>query len=97
MDAFVQQIGQSNPELLRTIQQNQEAFVSMLNEATPASSESSGGGGGGGVTAPAVSGGGSGGGPRPGPDQNTILVSPQDRDAIQRVSLVNDQNKEKFY
>lgn len=91
LDAFIQQIGQTNPQLLQTIQQNQEAFVRMLNEGGPGSgsgntggstgAQGSGGGGGGG-------GGGSGG--RAAPGQTAIFLSPQDRDAIDRLKALGN-------
>lgn len=76
LDAFIQQIGQTNPQLLQVIQQNQDAFVRMLNEP-------SGGSGGGG-------GGGNQGSGRAVPGQNAIIVSPQDRDAIERLKALGN-------
>ena len=69
--------------MFQTISQNQEAFVRMINE------EEEGGGGG----APAGTGGGGGGpsDPSSGASQlmepGVIAVTPQDKDAIERVSL----------
>ncbi|KAL7648345.1 UNVERIFIED_CONTAM: hypothetical protein RMT77_000251 [Armadillidium vulgare] len=93
LDAFIQQIGQTNPELLQVIQQNQEAFVRMLNEAPPSSGGS--GPGTGGSTTGSGTGTGTGstpssGGQRGASGQNTILVSPQDRDAIERLKALGN-------
>ena len=76
LNALLQNIGQSNPELLQIISQNQEAFIRMINE--PDGGESGG-----------ESGGRSSGG-RPGGEDNlgesgVITVSPQDKEAIERV------------
>ncbi|PSN36350.1 UV excision repair protein RAD23 B [Blattella germanica] len=91
LNAVLQQIGQTNPALLQLISQNQEAFVRMLNEpAAP------GGGGGGGA------GGGGGGGrggnqevsptagnpPIGGAAAAVLQVSPQDREAIERLKAL---------
>ncbi|XP_042241908.1 UV excision repair protein RAD23 homolog B-like isoform X2 [Homarus americanus] len=88
LDAFIQQIGQTNPQLLQVIQQNQQAFVRMLNEGG-----SSGGGSTGGSGGTQSSGGGTSGGSGSGravPGQNAILVSPQDRDAIERLKALGN-------
>ncbi|KAK7067058.1 UV excision repair protein RAD23 B [Halocaridina rubra] len=82
LDAFIQQIGQTNPQLLQVIQQNQEAFVRMLNEGG-----SSGGGSAGGNGGNQGSGGGSGGRTH---GQNAIVVSPQDREAIERLKALGN-------
>ena len=79
LSALLQHIGQSNPELLNIISQNRDAFIRMVNEPD-------GGGSGGGGSAPRVGGGGSAGGEdsmmtEPG----VIQVSPQDKEAIERV------------
>lgn len=82
LDAFIQQIGQTNPQLLQVIQQNQEAFVRMLNEGGSSGGGSTGGGSG--------NQGGDGSGGRAAPGQNAILVSPQDRDAIERLKALGN-------
>lgn len=86
LNAVLQQIGQSNPALLQLISHNQEAFVRMLNEpvgaaggtptqGAPASSPAVG----------AARGGATGGG---GPGAGVIPVSPQDREAIERLTAL---------
>lgn len=80
LDAFIQQIGQTNPQLLQVIQQNQEAFVRMLNEGGSSGGGSAGNGGNQGS-------GGSGGRTH---GQNAILVSPQDREAIERLKALGN-------
>ncbi|XP_064100366.1 UV excision repair protein RAD23 homolog B-like [Macrobrachium nipponense] len=89
LDAFLQQIGQTNPQLLQVIQQNQEAFVRMLNEG--GSLGGSGGGNGGNQGSGGTGGGGTGGtGGRSASGQSAILVSPQDRDAIERLKALGN-------
>jgi len=82
LSALLQHIGQSNPELLNIISQNRDAFIRMVNEPD-------GGGSGGGGSAPRVGGGGSAGGEdsmmtEPG----VIQVSPQDKEAIERLKAL---------
>ena len=73
LQAVMQQLGQSNPELLQLIQANQDAFIRLINEPddAPAGGEGGGGGGGGGMSED-----------MPG----VISVSQQDKEAIDRVS-----------
>lgn len=83
LNAVLQQIGQTNPQLLQLISQNQESFVRMLNEpaATQGSNPSQVSGGaatGGGSTFPLDSSLG----------QATAQVSPQDREAIERLKAL---------
>ena len=77
LNALLQNIGQSNPELLQIISQNQEAFIRMINESDDPASGGSGGRGGG---RPAASGEEHLG------ESGVIQVSPQDKEAIERVS-----------
>ena len=83
LNALLQNIGQSNPELLQIISQNQEAFIRMINESDDGSSSGSGGTGSGGRS-------GSGRTPAAGEEHlgesGVIQVSPQDKEAIERVS-----------
>lgn len=85
---LLQQIGQSNPQLLQIIQQNQEAFINMLNGPV----EGEGGEGGnqgtpppGGIPRGLGSMGGMGGAP---PGTVSIPVSPQDKEAIDRLKAM---------
>lgn len=73
LPALMQQISMDNPELLQIIQQNQQRFVAMLNEPAPA------GGGGQGVPA------GGQAVPNLPPGANVIQVTPQEREAIERL------------
>lgn len=78
LNAMLQQIGQSNPQLLQIISQNQEAFVRMVNEPSPNTPASEGSGGG-------SAGGGSGGLLD---ESSVISLSPTDRDAIDRLKAL---------
>ncbi|CAG9783722.1 unnamed protein product [Diatraea saccharalis] len=76
LNAILQQIGQTNPALLQAISQHQQAFVRMLNEPANPSS---------GATATedsAVE------PQQPQPPQNVIQVSPQDKEAIERLKAL---------
>ncbi|KAJ9575235.1 hypothetical protein L9F63_025815, partial [Diploptera punctata] len=96
LNPVLQQIGQTNPALLQLISQNQEAFVRMLNE--PAAPGSEGGGGGGNIGRGSVGGGIGGGGQNIPPVANNpplgtggtamIQVTPQDREAIERLKAL---------
>merc|ERR1712045_665860 len=78
LNALLQNIGQSNPELLQVISQNQEAFIRMINEPEGGSAGSGGVGGG----RPA-----GGGGENLG-ESGVIQVSPQDKEAIERLKAL---------
>ncbi|XP_017754384.1 PREDICTED: UV excision repair protein RAD23 homolog B [Eufriesea mexicana] len=96
LNAVLQQIGQTNPALLQLISQNQEAFVRMLNEPV----ETTGGTGGRTIpvsastvapaTAPGGISGGLGAGIGTGSDvePSIIQVTPQDREAIERLQAL---------
>jgi len=79
LNALLQNIGQSNPELLQIISQNQEAFIRMINESDDPASGGSGGRGGG---RPAASGEEHLG------ESGVIQVSPQDKEAIERLKAL---------
>ena len=76
LNAVLQQIGQTNPALLQVISQHQQAFVRMLNEPVIPSAS--------GVTADesAVD------VPQPQQPRNVIQVSPQDKEAIERLKAL---------
>ncbi|XP_028132921.1 UV excision repair protein RAD23 homolog B [Diabrotica virgifera virgifera] len=84
LNAVLQQIGTTNPALLQLISQNQESFVRMLNEPASGGAPTTGSG-----TVP--SGGGALGGSQAaagGPPQGMIQVTPQDKDAIERLKAL---------
>ncbi|XP_011643297.1 UV excision repair protein RAD23 homolog B [Pogonomyrmex barbatus] len=98
LNNLLQQIGSTNPALLQLISQNQEAFVRMLNEPVEPTSgtgarvlPTSGGG-----VAPAaaaaaggaVNGGAGTGGAATGVGSGLIQITPQDRDAIERLKAL---------
>lgn len=95
LNNLLQQIGSTNPALLQLISQNQEAFVRMLNE--PESTTGTGArvlpasGGGVAPAAAAASGGavnGAGTGATAGVGSGLIQITPQDRDAIERLKAL---------
>ncbi|CAH0406513.1 unnamed protein product [Chilo suppressalis] len=74
LNAILQQIGQTNPALLQAISQHQQAFVRMLNEPVNPSSGAAA------TEESAVE--------QPQPPQNVIQVSPQDKEAIERLKAL---------
>lgn len=80
LNVLLQQIGQSNPQLLELISQNQEAFIRMINEPEGGASPGAGSGG--------SAGGGSRGGAGGGGGPEMIQVSPQEKEAIERLKAL---------
>ncbi|XP_011701607.1 PREDICTED: UV excision repair protein RAD23 homolog B [Wasmannia auropunctata] len=97
LNNLLQQIGSTNPALLQLISQNQEAFVRMLNEPVEPSSTGTGArvlpasGGGVAPAAAAAAGGAVNGGAGTGATSvgsGLIQITPQDRDAIERLKAL---------
>ncbi|XP_044738898.1 UV excision repair protein RAD23 homolog B [Chrysoperla carnea] len=89
LNAVLQQIGQTNPALLRLISRHQDAFVRMLNE--PMTGESTPGSATGAPTTPLLGStpsAASGGTPDPALGQGVIQISPQDKEAIERLKAL---------
>ncbi|GAB6031642.1 UV excision repair protein rad23 [Chamberlinius hualienensis] len=82
LNAVLQQIGQSNPQLLQLISQNQEAFVRMINEPSSGSSAA------GTVAQDSPSTGTGGSGAAGGHHAMSIQVTPQDKEAIERLKAL---------
>jgi len=81
LTTMLQQIGRSNPELLSIISQNQEAFIRMINEGEAGDDLDLG----------ALTGAGGEGGPGAGEGLDApgvIQVSPQDKEAIERLKAL---------
>lgn len=80
LNAVLQQIGQTNPALLQLISENQESFLNMLNEPNDEQNE------------PASAGQGLGGAGGAAIEEReipqTITMTPQDRDAIERLKAL---------
>jgi len=80
LSTMLQQIGQSNPQLLQIISQNQEAFIRMINEGEAGEGGEVGEGGLAGLAGEA---------PGEALDQpGVIQVSPQDKEAIERLKAL---------
>lgn len=90
LNTVLQQIGQTNPALLRHISQNQEAFIRMLNEPVettggtdarvmPVSAA---------AVASAAASGGLSGGSNMRQAVDVIQITPQDREAIERLKAL---------
>uniref|UniRef100_A0A1A8J1K8 UV excision repair protein RAD23 n=1 Tax=Nothobranchius kuhntae TaxID=321403 RepID=A0A1A8J1K8_NOTKU len=75
LPALLQEIGRENPELLQEISSHQEQFIQMLNEPNPDPVPGGGTGGTGGDT--------TGGG-----HMNYIQVTPQEKEAIERLKAL---------
>lgn len=79
---LLQQLAQSNPQLLQLINEHQNEFYNLINEPVE------GGAGAGSESASSPNPGSlpeAGGAPRPGGGSNYITVTPQEREAIDRV------------
>jgi len=90
LSALLQHIGQSNPDLLNIISQNRDAFIRMVNEGDDAAGRSSGGG-----SSSSTGGGRTGGGGGGGLGEDSMMtepgviqVSPQDKEAIERLKAL---------
>ncbi|KYM87076.1 UV excision repair protein RAD23 like protein B [Atta colombica] len=96
LNNLLQQIGSTNPALLQLISQNQEAFVRMLNEPVEPTTGTGArvlpSGGGVGPAAAATAGGAVNGGPGAGAatgvGSGLIQITPQDREAIERLKAL---------
>ncbi|XP_033103592.1 UV excision repair protein RAD23 homolog B-like [Anneissia japonica] len=85
LPALLQQLGQSNPPLLQLINRHQQSFIELLNEPEGSGGGSGGSGGSGGGVTGGGSGGGTGGGPVRQPTQVSIQITPEEREAIDRL------------
>uniref|UniRef100_A0A3B3BPB3 UV excision repair protein RAD23 n=1 Tax=Oryzias melastigma TaxID=30732 RepID=A0A3B3BPB3_ORYME len=90
LPALLQEIGRENPELLQEISNHQEQFIQMLNEPNPDPVPGGGGGGGGvgGGGGGARGAGGTGADPSGGSHMSYIQVTPQEKEAIERLKAL---------
>ncbi|CAJ1070670.1 UV excision repair protein RAD23 homolog B [Xyrichtys novacula] len=84
LPALLQEIGRENPELLQEISNHQEQFIQMLNEPNPEAVPS----GGGGVAGGPGGAGGVGGDTPGGSHMSYIQVTPQEKEAIERLKAL---------
>lgn len=82
LPALLQEIGRENPELLQEISNHQEQFIQMLNDPNPEPVPVGGGGSGGGGA------GGVGGDLPGGSHMSYIQVTPQEKEAIERLKAL---------
>ncbi|KAH7718082.1 UV excision repair protein Rad23 containing protein [Aphelenchoides avenae] len=86
---IMQQIAQTNPDLMEAIRDNQDAFIQMLNDEAPGAIGGGGGGGGGGAAALGEAPAPAAGGAAPGGGRVvTINVTENDREAINRLKAM---------
>lgn len=90
LPALLQEIGRENPELLQEISNHQEQFIQMLNEPNPDPVPGGGEGGAGGTGGVGGAGGagGLGGGTPGGSHMSYIQVTPQEKEAIERLKAL---------
>lgn len=86
LPALLQEIGRENPALLQEISSHQEQFIQMLNEPNPDAVPVGGGGGGGAGGAGGA--GGLGGDAPGGSHMSYIQVTPQEKEAIERLKAL---------
>lgn len=84
LPALLQEIGRENPALLQEISSHQEQFIQMLNEPNPDAVPVGGGGGAGGAGGV----GGLGGDAPGGSHMSYIQVTPQEKEAIERLKAL---------
>ena len=88
---LLQQLAQSNPQLLQLINEHQNEFYNMINEpmdAETGNSAAAGGAPAGGAAVPPAGGAPGGAGGARNPNSQYISVTPQEREAIDRVCIL---------